>query len=779
MMQEVKCFTIKELRDKFNIPAVQRGLVWDAARICNLWDSIAKGYPIGSFIAYNNENSLQLLDGQQRLNSLLIAFGKNANNNDADSRLWVKFKSNEDNAALGFMVCTPNNPWGFKENGDRFDASTRAEANLGFLNVGNNSEHDRFRIVSVGKAFPWEGFSDEHSDYVPMDLLCMEAPDFGNYVHYMEECKCEGVSKDKFDELTKRVQDLINTKIPIIISQRCPSNVIELFQRINKGGERLSGPDEIYSVICVYCGEDVKIENNSISRNLMPPERLIQLALRMAKTIGDNGQFCATYIDVETVKRWFSRGDNEYVEHLRRLYKKDGGVASCLRCLVEQIKELLFKDNDSLPISIFLNARYCWENWMLVLLLLLLNFGVDYFKAKENQRYLKLLALLPYITIGTTVKEKTDRVFCETFYNAVCKLPKETSLIELIAIGLSCVMLKPETFVFPWPIESLEGEDIDRVIQGWVSNDMAYLDKWALCILKYVGTQENPLLFYYQRKYVNEIIKGTGFNPAFRCATDMRNRPWDMDHIFPDANWQNDDDIRNLAGNMQVMFFSDNRSKGNRYNGYSCETEEGEKWFRYDWKDVQNEDVNWQGFLKSRLVDIIKDMYDTLYIKDLRGKINELYCAKAKDTYPVELKKAIERYECFSKISKKNNLSFACLQYSWKQQSKNVQESDVAALKIRDDDFIDFYESLTKSLALYPRGTSNGNALAQIWGTIERNNVDYEVGIGRPFGMGREEWRKNNKNNDNWWKAQLERDCNLCDVEKRFKDVSEHDKVRR
>jgi hypothetical protein len=100
-----------------------------------------------------------------------------------------------------------------------------------------------------------------------------------------------------------------------------------------------------------------------------------------------------------------------------------------------------------------------------------------------------------------------------------------------------------------------------------------------------------------------------------------------------------------------------------------------------------------------------------------------------------------------------------------------VQESDVAALKIRDDDFINFYESLTKSLALYPRGTSNGNALAQIWGTIEGNNVDYEVGIGRPFGMGREEWRKNNKNNDNWWNDEEPKSCKRCDIEDNLKTM--------
>lgn len=770
-MQTIKCFPVRELRNRFNIPAVQRGLVWDAARICNLWDSLAKGYPIGSFIAYKEENDdrLQLLDGQQRLNSLLIAFGTSANADKADSLLWVKLKRSEENDSLGFMVCTPNNPWGFKENGDRFDASTRAEANKRFLNGDNNSDEDWFRIASVEKAFPWDGFADSHSDYVPMHLLCTNEPDFAVYMDYMKECKCEGVPKEIFDKLAQRAQDLLNTEIPVIITQNPPSNVIELFQRINKSGERLSGPDEIYSAICAYCGEGIKSENNNIAGGIMPPERLIQLALRMAKTIEDRGHLCATYIDVETVKKWFSEDKNKYAEQLKRLYEKDGETASCLGSLVAQTKQLLFNGNDPLPISIFLNTRYCWENWMLVLLLLLQKFGLDYFET-QNKKHLKLLAMLPYVITSTTVTEKADRVFSETFYNAVRELTKETPLLELIAIGLSCVMLKCETFVFPWPDTMPAKDDFHRIVPLWVSNDIAYLDKWVLCVLKYGGTQENPLLFYYQRKYVNEIINGTHFNPAFRCATDVRNRPWDMDHIFPAANWQNDDDgIRNLAGNIQVMFFSDNRAKGNQCNGYSVQTTKGVEWFRYTLKEVQI-DNGWLDFIENRLSAITRELYETLHISDLRRKINDL-CdtnCESRGTYPVELMKAIERYKCFSEISKKHEVCFACLQYVWKQRAMSVDEADVAVLKIRDDKPIDFYESLTKSLALYPRGTSYGNALAQIWGTIEGNDVCYKVGIGRPFGIGYEEWHKNN-DSGNWWKEPPSMsECNRSMVEEQF-----------
>ena len=40
----------------FEIPPVQRGLVWSPSQVIELWDSISKGYPIGSFITYQDKN---------------------------------------------------------------------------------------------------------------------------------------------------------------------------------------------------------------------------------------------------------------------------------------------------------------------------------------------------------------------------------------------------------------------------------------------------------------------------------------------------------------------------------------------------------------------------------------------------------------------------------------------------------------------------------------------------------------------------------------------------
>jgi uncharacterized protein with ParB-like and HNH nuclease domain len=82
---------------KFLVPTFQRFFVWDPEAICSLWDSIYHCYPIGSilywktrirlhvhrkfggfFIPENNETDrgerFYILDGQQRLTSLLVSF---------------------------------------------------------------------------------------------------------------------------------------------------------------------------------------------------------------------------------------------------------------------------------------------------------------------------------------------------------------------------------------------------------------------------------------------------------------------------------------------------------------------------------------------------------------------------------------------------------------------------------------------------------------------------------------------------------------------------------
>lgn len=59
---------------KVKLPAIQRGFVWRVDQIENLWDSIFRGYPIGSFLLSETDGAYELFDGQQRATSIALGF---------------------------------------------------------------------------------------------------------------------------------------------------------------------------------------------------------------------------------------------------------------------------------------------------------------------------------------------------------------------------------------------------------------------------------------------------------------------------------------------------------------------------------------------------------------------------------------------------------------------------------------------------------------------------------------------------------------------------------
>lgn len=49
------------------LPSIQRGFVWKPKQVEDLWDSLLRGYPVGSFLFSRAGEKLHLMDGQQRL----------------------------------------------------------------------------------------------------------------------------------------------------------------------------------------------------------------------------------------------------------------------------------------------------------------------------------------------------------------------------------------------------------------------------------------------------------------------------------------------------------------------------------------------------------------------------------------------------------------------------------------------------------------------------------------------------------------------------------------
>lgn len=121
---------------EIELPAIQRGFVWRTYQIENLWDSIFRGYPVGSFLLSEKETHKELFDGQQRATSIALGFynpweqhseKKFIGNDKSLPTIWLDLAPAEeprsdgtqvkvmpDNSAFLFRVLTKSHPWGYR-----------------------------------------------------------------------------------------------------------------------------------------------------------------------------------------------------------------------------------------------------------------------------------------------------------------------------------------------------------------------------------------------------------------------------------------------------------------------------------------------------------------------------------------------------------------------------------------------------------------------------------------------------------------------------------------
>ena len=92
-----KSFTLRQIASwtsedsEVQIPALQRGLVWKPRQVELLWDSILRGFPIGSFMLSDvvdekESGKYYLMDGQQRYNAISIGYNSVK---QARAMLWI------------------------------------------------------------------------------------------------------------------------------------------------------------------------------------------------------------------------------------------------------------------------------------------------------------------------------------------------------------------------------------------------------------------------------------------------------------------------------------------------------------------------------------------------------------------------------------------------------------------------------------------------------------------------------------------------------------------
>lgn len=162
------------------LPMIQRGSVWKPEQIINLWDTLLRGMPVGSFMVNSvpantrvlrigrkdkaaevlEKDGLALLDGQQRTLSMLIAWPAATT---MDRRLWVDFADEPGQGQLlRLRVTSESHKFGYQ----RLSPSTKLPLD------------ERRKALEAYEAEHGEGKSPEFSntcpytsgDSLPLDL---------------------------------------------------------------------------------------------------------------------------------------------------------------------------------------------------------------------------------------------------------------------------------------------------------------------------------------------------------------------------------------------------------------------------------------------------------------------------------------------------------------------------------------------------------------------------------------------------------------------------------
>lgn len=152
----------------FVLPIIQRGFVWSPYQIENLWDSMFRSFPIGSFIVDNLSNhEINILDGQQRASAILLGLNNKNNktfNIPVNYHLFLdlkKYKDKTNEKKFLFRCITRSHPWGYQDidNKKTLEQKDRRQAIDIFRKNNILSENEKVcNVTTIDKCYPFDSF---------------------------------------------------------------------------------------------------------------------------------------------------------------------------------------------------------------------------------------------------------------------------------------------------------------------------------------------------------------------------------------------------------------------------------------------------------------------------------------------------------------------------------------------------------------------------------------------------------------------------------------------
>jgi len=640
------------------VPTYQRGRVWRPSQVELLWDSILRGFPIGSFILSKSHiNGKQdekvyydLMDGQQRINALKLGFEHDKKDN---AMLWIDLKPEIENydknstRKFWVKVTTKAHPWGFENNDicSTLNAPTRKDAKTKFTIDQNEYNTDKF---DLDRAFPFRStcpvpmyiimksgaaknpqeefqklLNQEKENNKPWALdnnLQKFNPNnyFYKILYYANLSSYSNLSVNLLTDIT-----VLNENEEIILKTSDDSgNAVNekltsleiLFRRINTGGTRISQAELNYSSIKAFWGDSVRASCDDIAKKCMPPQNLALLVFRLADMLEHD-----KWVNDISIAKIRSISFNEGSKsNITDLFK------SRLDGIVTKVNQWLL-DNDKwgMPTVIRTDLARNYSD----IYLLLMWFANRAITKKDNANSVLNTESEVYsdnkfiIALSLYLKWFANdvRSCCSTIFKYCSKdLSKNAIIISL----LECYRLGYVKNIFNTKLpDSIEDEKIN---EDWnISKNANWFPLWE-------NVKSNiDLLLYAERIFIKNTF--STYDPADIEMWEEYNRPWDFDHIIP-TSWvynKKSGDYRNVVnnfiyviGNQAAIPFEENRGKNNKPD-----------WSYYNNLDGQLKDL---AIEKAVIANYIKT-YSQIDTKDpssqLRSNTNDAAIYFVKKTY--------------------------------------------------------------------------------------------------------------------------------------------------